>query len=1186
MVADLRGNRSVKGYTAKEVLRGRTIGFEAVLADLEAIGSALTTVQVRVAFKQLRRHARLVSSAIDAALRRARSEQAALPEEEPGAPTSIGQPSRREALNGRIRDLIDLDEALAPVVTILEGHEGRSASDGVTVLLLGEWGTGKTHFVCDFARAALEDGVPAVAALASMLDGGDPLDELAARLGCANSSAFLDQLETAARAAGRRALIMIDAINEGDRHAWRRSLPILLRAIAKRPDVALVLTCRTPFERQIVNEGQLNRLQRLYHPGFDAQEFDAQLEFFDFHQLPALHVPLLSAEFARPLFLKLLCEGLVRLSARKQKSHLEGIASGQKGMTFVLENFVGSVGSPIEQRHRLQKQACWYLLKGHPGLGHQGLAGRLADLRREWLLQDEVLEEVALQLNLTGDAAVAFVREMVSSGLLVEQLRFQEGEYQEALALPYQRFSDHLVARHLLSTHLDTGSTTRVHRSFYANRRLGAVFQTDRWGSTFAEPGIASALMVEFPERVKRVASPSGPTELISYLPKSRLLLTPVVDAFVEGLYWRDASAFSQDTRNVVRVLFAHDESRVSHRLLEVLLGVAARNKHPWNAEWLWDRLSTMPMAQRDLLWSEFLRLAESTDNPHRLLAWAERPAAQSADASVTKNLLLLLALMTTTTDRVLRDRATRAMVHLAERHPEVLFELVPDALVFNDPYVPERVLAAAYGVAMRTWGLRARPRHFDDSLAALARALLDKMLADDASSVTWHSLTRSYAEGLVELHHVLQPACVSDHERATLARLPLPSESPFRDPTTINGSDVEDGEHAIHMDFGNYTMGRLIENRANYDMEHPEYVDVRKQIADRIGRLGYRTSEFGEIDRRIANYSGRRNDSARTDRYGKKYGWIAYFEMYGIRSRSGLIKDHPRMEPRSTDVDIDPTFPAAVAEWAPSIPDVFASSHTDHPAWLADGRIPDYRGIVCLEKVDGEAGDWVLLEASFRHGAPDGRECHAWVRSSFVPLGSLDVVRAEFTERPPRGRTQALPEAGSDLCTFLGEVPWSRKFGSDIREDDGTPQPLADRAFDYFAGGEWQDGVPVEATTRIWGWDSYHSTLNQVGSVTFPSPALAGFHGLRGVAGSTDLVDRTGRTASIFRRDSDGSRFLYVRKDLVDAYVSANAFQLVTVISGERTLHHDYFDRELREDLRDIFQVNGNQFGYAIGLD
>ena len=52
-----------------------------------------------------------------------------------------------------------------------------------------------------------------------------------------------------------------------------------------------------------------------------------------------------------------------------------------------------------------------------------------------------------------------------------------------------------------------------------------------------------------------------------------------------------------------------------------------------------------------------------------------------------------------------------------------------------------------------------------------------------------------------------------------------------------------------------------------------------------------------GEIDTRV-------------ERYGKKYSWIAFYEIAGIRDDQGLLNYHGRFHTRISDVDIDPTFP------------------------------------------------------------------------------------------------------------------------------------------------------------------------------------------------------------------------------------------------------------------------------------
>ena len=94
---------------------------------------------------------------------------------------------------------------------------------------------------------------------------------------------------------------------------------------------------------------------------------------------------------------------------------------------------------------------------------------------------------------------------MVSDGLMAEDMRYVDGSYEMVLTFPYQRFADHLIARHLLDKHLNTDSEATVRRSLYANRPLGALFFVEGWSSQYAEPGLASAIMLEFPERVKRL---------------------------------------------------------------------------------------------------------------------------------------------------------------------------------------------------------------------------------------------------------------------------------------------------------------------------------------------------------------------------------------------------------------------------------------------------------------------------------------------------------------------------------------------------------------------------------------------------------------------------------------------------------------------------------------------------------
>jgi hypothetical protein len=1193
LAGDVRKAHDRDDHFANRLFARRVATMQRIIADLDAIASAETVVGRKAAMRGLRRHLRSVRGRLSTTEDQLRARLRALEGTQPEAESEEGRKARsseRDRVQSRLSAIRRLEDALYEVMEFADGHEGDLVADGSSILLLGEWGTGKTHFLCDYAIQAIDDGTPTLVVLANALRTDiPPLDAIAEITGLAPSGeALMLLLDAKAQEAGRRALIMIDAINESDRDTWRRALPGLVRDVANAGNIGLVVSCRTPFDSSVVADAVRKRMAVLRHPGFEEQEFDAQLEFFRYYDLPALHVPLLTSEFSRPLFLRLMCEGIKDLGKRSQKSRLRDLASGQKSMTYVLERFAKEVGEEVEKAHNIPKLSCWHIMKGDPRNGRAGLAGVLASERREWLTRDEALAEVRACTATSMPEAAAIIDSMKAAGLLIEHSRYQAGGYVDVLVLPYQRFSDHLVARHLLDAHLDTSSTARVRRCFYKDQRLGAVFVVDRWGREFAEPGIASALMIEFPERVRRIAERENvSTELLVYLPKERRLVHPVVDVFLEGLYWRSTSSFGPGTRWMVEFLLARPEQELRSRVYEVIVGLALRDGHPLGSGWLIRRLAGMSMSERDIEWSEFVRTADPDSNLHRLLAWAEREEHSQVEVDVTAHAIRMTTLLLTTTDRLIRDRATRALVLMGEAHPRRLFNEVSAILSFGDPYVTERVLAACYGVCMRVWATETRNSDFSDELARLARLLLEKVLRPGSRHSTWHALTRGYAIGVLQILLKLRPRALSASDRLLLRPSPGHAVSPYRPVSRIRKRDIDDPEHAIHMDFGNYTIGRLVDDRANYDFKHKEYAGVRKQIADRMRRLGYSTDRFGELDKNIVRYLEYRRDEHPVDRYGKKYSWIAFFEMYGLRRAEGRFNDEYFHEPRPSDSDVDPSFPNDIKRWSPPRTDVFAVSPTDLHGWIANGQEPDYASLLRMSEVDGIAGDWVLLDAAMHEGVEDGREARGSVTSVFVPPRFIDQIRkAVDSGRDLRDR--GFPESGADYYTYHGEVPWSEMYGSDVRTGRGSPRRLNDRAFDYFDAG-WRRGIPVEDSCRRWSWEDYHSQLNQVGGVVFPAPPIAEALNLRVAGGSSDMLDDRGEVATIFRRADGpgfGSFFLYMRRDLVERYVEGRKLRLIQAVVTERNVSYRAMQRGLSDSLRAVFQSRVQISGQVFGLE
>ena len=601
----------------------------------------------------------------------------------------------------------------------------------------------------------------------------------------------------------------------------------------------------------------------------------------------------------------------------------------------------------------------------------------------------------------------------------------------------------------------------------------------------------------------------------------------------------------------------------VARDTLEVLAGLASRPGHPYSAKRLYTCLERYGMADRDLLWSEYLRHAVPGNSVvYRLLEWVERSPEGGMDRDTAANTMLHLSLFLTTTNRYLRDRTTRALFRLGLDHPDILFARTLESLGFNDPYLSERLLAACYGVAMSLWADPAGGR-LRCELPRFARRIVEAMFVPEAPYATRHVLMRDYALGVTELARKVKAGCIASRKvkylKPPFAQIP----SPFP-PSDENGAeDWSDVEPALHMDFKNYTIGRLVPERGNYQYDHPEYQRVLRQILRRMQGLGYSHERFGSIDSTVAQTHGGYGpeEPGKTDRYGKKYSWIAFFEMYGVRQDERRLAEW-RLEERISDCDIDPSFPEQVPEWNPELPDLFSEPYTNPVTWLAEGTTPRYEHLFRIASIDEIPGPWVLLDGFIEESADDPRRVFTFLRGLLVREQDIRSLRERLEEVEYPGRVD-IPDGDGDVYTFAGEVPWSRRFGTHLRYSHGKAKRNIQRAFERSGDA----GIRVEVPVHKFEWESHHSKLNRVDRISFPAPAICEALNFVNRSRTLDLFDRHRNAATLYREFGGGpgispSHVLYLREDLLLKYLNAVNRRLVWIPWGERTLHHDEFTR------------------------
>jgi hypothetical protein len=110
--------------------------------------------------------------------------------------------------------------------------------------------------------------------------------------------------------------------------------------------------------------------------------------------------------------------------------------------------------------------------------------------------------------------------------------------------------------------------------------------------------------------------------------------------------------------------------------------------------------------------------------------------------------------------------------------------------------------------------------------------------------------------------------------------------------------------------------------------------------------------------------FYGRRRSADRpdrVDRYGKKYGWIAYYELTGRLDDAGELS----AEASEHIVDIDPSFPDAPSPLPVAVPRWARRTPAKLSTWVRRGVVSVPDGLLAPAELDGDRGPWVAVHAS-----------------------------------------------------------------------------------------------------------------------------------------------------------------------------------------------------------------------------
>ncbi|MFV8327931.1 hypothetical protein [Flavobacterium sp. ZS1P14] len=1023
------------------------------------------------------------------------------------------------------------------------------------VYITGNASKGKTHLAVNTVLLQIENDKPAIFLFGSHFRSNLPIKEQMKQLLDIPTDwtvkNFLGALEVCARVHQTKLVIAIDGLNESTywKEIWAVGIDELANEIRLHfPNVLLLATYRSSYEKVLFPKGYLSYPEgkwqmKVQVDGFTRYNINKAIKrYFKHYNITVVNSVRLN-HFSEPLYLKIFCE------AKKG----ETVSFHNEDMFDIFEIYLQKCNENIVER--LGRE-----LRYHKSFTND-ILNKISTALWESDKRDVALQDIVPTV-LDPNTLHAFEGE--------DLLIFRDWDGREVVAFTYDLLNGYLIAKSILQGVKDSGEVQLL----IINKK----FESSLFGKNRRHPLYDDILRSFCILAVKSYGLESLVSEsftLSRYTVESLFDLNADIVLRSEALAKKMVSEAFKDISRTWSTIILFDTT-------ELVM------EHPLNFLFLSELLHSMNVGFRDIYWTENCRGDYSFEEKTGFYRYIDHFEKVNKENQVVSDRVHIVARkvmwMLTVTNRDMRDQATRALYYYGRRFPEEFTELLSYSLTINDPYVWERTLGAAYGIILAEHN-RSDSQFRDLHLRSIAQMLYRLIFAADAPHGTTHFLARSYAAQSIEVALKYYPDLLSEMEQINI-----------RAPYTTDGNrewgefdyENEKGNFSdpIYMDFSNYTIGRIVsEGRSYNDPENKK--KVRRQIYWRIFQLGWDSLIFKEMDSRIQREShSSRTQKAKIERYGKKYSWIAFYEQAGLRDDAGLLKNEYE-DFRIISPDIDLSFPEDVNDNKTKFvqTDYLGDRSLSLMEWYKNGGGADVSKYLEVSDLNGQGKRWICMDGFINQEDKEiHRERFIFIRALIVKTKNLDDILARLEKRDFRGRW--LPEKMDNHDCFAGEMYLFEK----AVYDNNIKLSFVEKTIKYNVQKDHPDYYPkfnpdtlkmeypdeMEVTKRIkkkfnvllpvmeFAFSS-ESVLHDFGYKTVISKELVDEMGLINEPQTFDLKDSKGSIASQevnYNFDYDNKHNLvYLRKDLLDEFLTSKNCTLVWGIWGERQLSFENID-------------------------
>lgn len=900
--------------------------------------------------------------------------------------------------------------------TIYLNSDEVAAFNNPYVFLYGEGGIGKSHIIADTIREREIDGRESLLFLGQHFkEDSNPLPIMLKELELSCSSeVFLTSLNKRAEKNNSSIIIFIDALNEGNgKDIWKEYLAGIIEQLKQYPWLGLVVTIRTEYVNLLFaeNQGLKNEFVQVRHKGFSTIEYKAIKKYFEYYNVQFNALPFAEQEFRNPLFLRLLCEGF-----RDEYVNLSEIS-----ITDVHKKYLEIINQKISEvceysRHiNVVKKTINELVK------YKYSAVTVNNL----IPLDDAYQIIA-SIERKYNICKSVFDELLSNGVITQNKSYDNSDY---IYITYEKLDDYLYG-HLLLDDLEIIGEDKFRDKYKGICRYGDVLE---------------ALAIVLSER--------SDIELFDLFDVDN---ENVINAFCNSLKWRKADSISDVTMKYIN----DNVLKYKHGFecqMEVLLLLSTKIGHSMNADKTVEYILNHSMPDRDAIFIPlFDRLFyEEGSSVNRLIDWCYFNNSENNTLDETIRLAAeMMTLFLISSNRMLRDKTTKALIRLLSGKVNVLISILDRYKNVDDPYILERLFAVSFGCVMS--------EKDDENIEILARYTFDVIF--NKVNVYPNMLLRDYAKSIIE-YAVYKVAnlniSLEDIQPPYGSKMPnIPSDEEidqyrldyskpeFKDyfwsqNAILSSMKVEydrEGSPGGYGDFGRYIFQSYFSAWEGLD-----YNDLKNIAIKRIFSLGYDVQKHGKYDRKI---NSRRFSNNKIERIGKKYQWIALYELAAQVSDNYKMKYHTDVYGNAEEIFCKGAYEPSLRNIDPTAMNYFKSEKsrllhinlysiptTTNTQWLSD--FADLPMIEDLLVTNYDNVDYALLNGWYiwteeknlgekRYSNPK-KDMWIQINAYIVKKESYDLTVKALENKDFMGRW--LSEPNDNYYLYNKEYYWSEAY-------------------------------------------------------------------------------------------------------------------------------------------------------------